>query len=142
MDPVDAQTLKVLQRQRQRQQDEALKKWSQAQSVTARSLAVAAQLRNAQTSAQLVQGVSLSSASLQVRQGFGRRLHDVCSEAANRIDAARRAEDRRQQQFREARRESLVIEKLQERARALRAQAQRKAEQTMLEDFVASRHGA
>lgn len=142
MDPVDDQTLKVLRRQRQRQQDQALMNWSQAQDITARSRNLAAQLRSAQASAVPKQGSTLSAASLQVSQGFGRRLHEVCAEAASRIDNARRTEERRQQQFREARRESLVIEKLQERARASRAAAQRKVEQAMLEDFVASRHGA
>lgn len=138
---MDDQTLKVLHRQRKRQQDAALLTWSQAQSVTARSRVVAEQLRTARDAATPGPGATVSAASLQMRQGFGCRLHDVCAEAAKRTEAARGVEQRRQMQFSEARRESMVIEKLQERARALRAETERKAEQSMLEDFVASRHG-
>ncbi len=138
---MDDQTLKVLRRQKQWQEDAALLHWSQAQSVTARSRAVAEQLRNARNSVKPGRGDTVTAASLQLRQGFGARLHDVCAEAAKRTDTARQVEERRQLQFREARRESLVIEKLQERARLRREEVQRKAEQAMLDDYVASRHG-
>lgn len=139
---MDDHTLKLLQQQKQRLQEAAMVNWSQAQSATQRTRMVAEQLKSARESAAPAAGASVSAASLQMRQGFGTRLHQVCAEAAKRTDAARKVEERRQMQFRDARRESLVIEKLQERARQRRAEVQRKAEQSMLEDFVASRHGS
>lgn len=99
------------------------------------------QLRQAQSQSGPVVGEITGSRSLRARQQFGDRLHAVCAQAAERITQAEQVESQRRTQFQEARRETLVIEKLQERARDRARHAQRKAEQSILDDFVASRFG-
>lgn len=138
---MDEQTLKTLFTQHQRLADSALSQWSQAQQQTDHQKQVEKQLTTARKAAQSTPAVNADVRFLSGRQNFGVRLHDVCDQAAHNVARAQVLEDQKREEFTQRRKDRLVIEKLQERLANRRSLTQQKAEQRMLEDFVASRYG-
>lgn len=119
-----------------------MSQWSQAQRQTDHQQRVADQLVGARNAvSQQASGAMPGVQLLARRQSFGVRLHDVCDQAAHKVAQAQQIEDQKREQFAQLRKDRLVIEKLQQRMANRQSQIQQKSEQSMLEDFVAARHG-